>query len=49
MFIIVLAGWTDTRCRPLFNIISTLPKGAMFLKAEDCTREVKDSNFIAIF
>ena len=32
---IVSDGWTDTRRRPLINIIATSPKGAMFLKAED--------------
>lgn len=44
---IVLDGWTDTRRRPLINIIATSPKGAMFLKAEDCLGEVKDAQFIA--
>ena len=44
---IVSDGWTDTRRRPLINIIATLPKGAMFLKDEDYSGEVKDSQFIA--
>ena len=44
---IVSDGWTDTRRRPLINIIATSPKGAMFLKAEDCSGEVKDAPFIA--
>ena len=39
-------GWTDTRRKPLINIIATSPKGAMFLKAEDCSGEVKDVQFI---
>ena len=43
---IVSDGWTDTRLRPLINIIATSPKGAMFLKAEDCSGEVKDAQFI---
>jgi hypothetical protein len=30
----------------LINIIATSPKGAMFLKAEDYSREVKDAQFI---
>jgi hypothetical protein len=30
----------------LINVIALSPKGAMFLKAEDCSGEVKDSNFI---
>ena len=46
-FSIISDGWTDTRRRPLINIISSSPQGAMFLKAEDCSGEVKDSNFIA--
>ena len=44
---IVSDGWTDTRCRPLINIIATSPKGAMFLKDEDYSGEVKDAQFIA--
>ena len=44
---IVSDGWTDTRRRPLINIIATSPKGAMFLKDEDYSGEVKDSQFIA--
>ena len=31
----------------MINIIATSPKGAMFLKAEDCSGEVKDAQFIA--
>ena len=31
----------------MINIIATSPKGAMFLKAEDCSGEVKDAPFIA--
>ena len=44
---VVSDGWTDTRRMPLINIIVTSPKGAMFLKAEHCSREVKDAQFIA--
>ena len=44
---IVSDGWTDTRHRPLINIIATSPKGAMFIKAEDCLGELKDAQFIA--
>ena len=43
---IVSDGWTDTRRRPLINIIAISPKGAMFLKAQDCLGEVKDAQFI---
>eukprot|EP00253_Pinus_taeda_P030084 PITA_30084 len=35
------------RRRPLINIIATSPKGAMFIKAEDCSGEVKHAQFIA--
>jgi hypothetical protein len=31
----------------LINVIPLSPKGAMFLRAEDCSGEVKYSNFIA--
>jgi len=44
---IVSNGWTDIRRRPLINIIATSPKGAMFIKAEHCSGEVKDAQFIA--
>ena len=40
---IVSDGWTDTRHRPLINIIATSRKGAMFIKAEDCSGELKDA------
>jgi len=39
-------GWTNTKRRPLINVIASSPKGAMSLKEEDCSCEVKDSNFI---
>ena len=44
---IISDGWTDTRRRPLINIIASSPVGAMFLRAEDCSGELKDSHFIA--
>ena len=44
---IILDGWTDTRRRPLINIIASLPVGTMFLRAEDCSGELKESHFIA--
>jgi hypothetical protein len=31
----------------LIDIISTSPKGAIFLKAKDCLGKVKDASFIA--
>ena len=39
-------GWTDTRRRPLINIIANSPKGAMFIRVEDCSRETKEPQFI---
>ena len=44
---IVSDGWTNSRHRPLINIIATSPKGAMFIKAEDYSRELKDAQLIA--
>ena len=35
------------RRRPLINIIANSPKGAMFIRAEDCSGEMKDAQFIA--
>ena len=35
--IIVSDGWTDTRRRPLINIIANSSKGAMFIRVEDCS------------
>jgi hypothetical protein len=43
---IISDGWTDTKRRPLINVIASSPKGAMFLRAEDCFGEVKDNKFI---
>ena len=47
MVIIVSDGWKDTRHRPLINIIANSPKGAIFIRAEDCSGEMKDAQFIA--
>jgi hypothetical protein len=44
---IIFDGWTDTKQRPLINVIASSSTGAMFLRAEDCSGEVKDSKFIA--
>jgi hypothetical protein len=43
---IISDGWTDTKRRTLVNVIGSSPIGAMFLRAGDCFREVKDSKFI---
>jgi hypothetical protein len=39
-------AWTDTKRRPLVNVIASSPTREMFLRAEDCSGEVKDSKFI---
>jgi hypothetical protein len=44
---IISDGWTDTKRRPLVNAIASSPTRVMFLRAEDCSCEVKDSKFIA--
>jgi hypothetical protein len=43
---IIFDGWTDTKRKPLVNVIASSQTGAMFLRAEDCSSEVKDSKFI---
>ncbi|GAU49563.1 hypothetical protein TSUD_191890 [Trifolium subterraneum] len=44
---IVTDGWTDSQKRPLINFMATSTAGPIFLKAIDCTGEVKDRNYIA--
>jgi hypothetical protein len=44
---VILDGWMDTRHMTLVNVIISSPKGAMFMKADGCSGEVKDSDFIA--
>ena len=44
---IIFDGWTDTKRRPLVNVIASSPTRVMFLRAKDCFGEVKDSKFIA--
>jgi hypothetical protein len=43
---IISDGWIDTKRRPLVNVNASSPTGAMFLRAEDCSVEVKESKFI---
>lgn len=45
-FSIISDGWTDTRRKPLINVIASSLKEAMFIKEEDCLGEVKDGKFI---
>ncbi|XP_057834062.2 uncharacterized protein LOC131044700 [Cryptomeria japonica] len=44
---IVSDEWKDAKNRPLINVITVSPKGAMFLKVVDCEGQVKDGQFIA--
>ena len=40
-------GWSDTRNRPLLNILLVSPKGEKFVKAVDTSGETKDATHIA--
>ncbi|XP_057418312.1 uncharacterized protein LOC130712497 [Lotus japonicus] len=44
---IVSDGWSDPQRRPLINFMAVTESGPMFLKAVDCSDEVKDKDFIA--
>ncbi|XP_012854393.1 PREDICTED: uncharacterized protein LOC105973898 [Erythranthe guttata] len=44
---IVSDGWSDPRRRPLINIMVFSESGPMFVKAVDCSGEIKDKQFIA--
>ena len=44
---IVSDGWSDPQRRPLINSMTVIESGPMFLKALDCSDEVKDRDFIA--
>ncbi|XP_021754563.1 uncharacterized protein LOC110719893 [Chenopodium quinoa] len=44
---IVSDGWSDPQRRPLINIMIASKKGPMFMKAIDCSGEIKDKDFIA--
>ncbi|RWR83372.1 DUF659 domain-containing protein/Dimer_Tnp_hAT domain-containing protein [Cinnamomum micranthum f. kanehirae] len=43
---IVSDGWSDSQRRPLINFMAVTESGLMFLKAVDCTGEIKDKYFI---
>ena len=43
---IVSDGWSDSQRRPLINFMAVTESGPMFLKAVDCTGEIKDKFFI---
>ena len=46
-FVMSSDGWTDTRNRPLMNIILSTPKGPHFFKAIDCSGQEKNAAFTA--
>ena len=44
---IVSDGWSDPQRRSLINFMVVTENGPMFLKAIDCSNEIKDKDFIA--
>ncbi|KAH1198446.1 hypothetical protein GmHk_18G052024 [Glycine max] len=44
---IVSDGWSDPQRRSLINFMVVTESGPMFLKAIDCSNEIKDKDFIA--
>ncbi|KAL3019145.1 hypothetical protein AAZX31_05G066300 [Glycine max] len=44
---IVSDGWSDPQRRSLINFMAVTESGPMFLKAIDCSNEIKDKDFIA--
>ncbi|KAH1239093.1 hypothetical protein GmHk_08G023609 [Glycine max] len=44
---IVSDGWSDPQRRSLINFMAVMDSGPMFLKAIDCSNEIKDKDFIA--
>jgi len=40
-------GWSNTRNRPLLNLLMVTPKGEKFLESVDTSGDTKDANFIA--
>ncbi|XP_050222742.1 uncharacterized protein LOC126672833 [Mercurialis annua] len=44
---IVTDGWSDPQRRPLINVMVVCESGPMFIKAVDCSGEVKDKHFIS--
>jgi hypothetical protein len=43
---IISDGWSDSQRRPLINFMGATEGGAMFLKAIDCSGEIKDKYYI---
>ncbi|XLR22794.1 hypothetical protein S83_050694 [Arachis hypogaea] len=44
---IVSDGWSNPQRRPLLNFIAITESGPMFLKAVDCSDEIKDKDYVA--
>ena len=44
---IVSDGWSDQQRRSLINFMAVTESEPIFLKAIDCSNEIKDKNFIA--
>ncbi|XP_057758219.1 uncharacterized protein LOC130978140 [Arachis stenosperma] len=44
---IVSDGWSDPQRRPLLNFMAVTESGPMFLKAVDCSEEIKDKDYVA--
>ena len=44
---IVSDGWSDPQRRSLINFVAVTERGPMFLKAIDCSNEIKVNDFIA--
>ncbi len=40
-------GWSNTRNRPLLNLLMVTPKGEKFLESVDTSGDTKDADFIA--
>ncbi|XLS93234.1 hypothetical protein HN51_069242 [Arachis hypogaea] len=43
---IVSDGWSDPQRRPLLNFMAVTESGPMFLKAVDCSDEIKDKDYV---
>ncbi|KAL1352817.1 hypothetical protein AAHE18_06G195400 [Arachis hypogaea] len=44
---IVSDGWSDPQRRPLLNFMAVTESGPMFLKAVDCSDEIKEKDYVA--
>ncbi|XP_052109206.1 uncharacterized protein LOC107460861 [Arachis duranensis] len=44
---IVSDGWSDPQRRPLLNFMAVTESGPIFLKAVDCSDEIKDKDYVA--